>query len=145
MHESSNRTVMGFDFGYRRIGVAVGQTITGTARPLSIILAKEGIPTEWHQLDNMIAEWLPNILVVGLPLNMDGTEQDVTQGAKNFATMLAQRYQKPVETFDERLSTREARQRIFESDGYKGLQNKRVDNIAAQIIVESWLMERGRI
>lgn len=145
MHEVSNKTVMGFDFGYRRIGVAVGQTITGTARPLSILLAKEGIPAEWQQLDKIIAEWLPDILLVGLPLNMDGTEQDVTQGAKHFATLLAQRYQKPVETFDERLSTREARQRIFETEGYKGLQKKRVDNIAAQIIVESWLIERGRI
>jgi len=144
MHESRNLTVIGFDFGFRRIGIAIGQTVTHTARPLTVINAKSGTPTDWHIVDKVIAEWLPDIFVVGLPLNMDDTEQALVPSVKQFAEQLAERYKKPVELFDERLSTKEARQRVFDESGFRGLQKKRVDDIAAQIILESWLAERGR-
>lgn len=78
----SNRTVMGFDFGTKSIGVAIGQEITGTARPLASFKAKDGIP-DWSQIEKIIKEWQPDLVIVGLPLNMDGTEQLVTTQAKN--------------------------------------------------------------
>jgi putative Holliday junction resolvase len=144
MPESSLK-VMGFDFGLRKIGIAIGQTVTGTANPLAVVSAKGGTPTNWQSIDKLVNEWLPDILVVGLPLNMDDTEQAIIQHVKIFARQLEMRYQKPVELFDERLSTREARQRVFDKGGYKALQKQRLDSVAAQIILESWLAQRGRV
>jgi putative Holliday junction resolvase len=145
MPDTRGLVAMGFDFGLRRIGIAVGQTITGNAQALSVIPAKGGIPTDWHLIDKLMKEWLPDIFVVGLPLNMDDTEQTIIQHVKIFARQLEARYQKPVELFDERLSTVEARQRVFDHGGYKALKaKKRLDSVAAQIILESWFSERGR-
>ncbi|MEX2326244.1 MAG: Holliday junction resolvase RuvX, partial [Pseudomonadales bacterium] len=100
---------MGFDFGMSRIGVAVGQSVTGTANPLTVLSARNGIP-DWSQIENLISEWQPAVLVVGLPLNMDGTNSDMSDRARKFARRLAGRFNLPTTTMDERLTTREAKE-----------------------------------
>ncbi|MFI4954459.1 MAG: Holliday junction resolvase RuvX [Gammaproteobacteria bacterium] len=133
-----NGTILGFDFGMKRIGVAVGQLFTQMASPLRIIPAKQGTP-DWNIADQIINEWQPAALVVGIPLNMDGSTQPITGHAKHFAKLLQQRYNLPVYTADERLTTREARDQIFSVGGYRALQKKPVDSLAAQIILQAWL------
>ena len=103
-----NQTVIAFDYGIKSIGVAVGQSITGTASPLAALKAADGIPN-WELIQSTIDEWQPDALLVGLPLNMDGTEQEITQRAKKFANRLNGRFQKQVFTYDERLSTADAK------------------------------------
>lgn len=130
--------VLGFDFGLRCIGVAFGQMITHTAKPLTVLPAQKGEPN-WQQIQSLILEWRPQLLLVGLPLNMDGTEQPLTQLARSFADKLQRVCLLPVELVDERLSTREAKSRVFEQGGYRALQKQRMDAIAATLIVETWI------
>lgn len=134
-------TVLGFDFGMKRIGVAVGQTLTRTANPLTTISAKDGIPN-WEQLDQLIEKWHPQILIVGKPLNMDGTIQPLTQAAMRFAKRLQARYHLPVYEVDERLSTVAAKTAVFDQGGYRALKKKPVDSVAAQLILIDWLNEQ---
>ena len=131
---------MGFDFGMKRIGVAVGQTVTKTARPLVTLQAAKGIP-QWEKIKKLISTWHPDAFVVGIPLNMDGTEQPLTRAAKTFADQLQQHFKLPVYGMDERLSTQDAKERLFAGGGYKALQDGQVDRIAAQLILENWLVE----
>ncbi|KEA54571.1 Holliday junction resolvase [Mangrovibacter sp. MFB070] len=130
-------TILAFDFGTRSIGVAIGQKITGTARPLSALKAKDGVP-DWDQIGRILKEWQPDFLVVGLPLNMDGTEQPLTTRAKKFANRLHGRFGITVELHDERLSTVEARAGLFEQGGFKALDKGSVDSASAVVILESW-------
>ena len=129
--------VLGFDFGMKRIGVAVGQTLLGHANPLSTLQAKQGSP-DWSRIKSLIQEWNATALIVGIPLNIDGTEQHTTHAARHFANQLEQHFGLPVHRVDERLSTVDARQRIFEEGGYRALQKAEVDSIAAKIIIEHW-------
>jgi putative Holliday junction resolvase len=138
MTNESLRVLLGFDFGMKRIGTAVGQTVTQTARPLETIKAKQGIP-QWDRVDKLIKTWQPDALVVGIPLNMDGTTQPLTLNAEQFADSLRERYQLPVYRIDERLSTKDARERLFREGGYKALQDGQVDSVAAQLILQNWL------
>ncbi|MCB1691595.1 MAG: Holliday junction resolvase RuvX [Pseudomonadales bacterium] len=126
---------MGFDFGTSKIGVAVGQHVTGTATAVGIVRSRDGIP-DWSQLDKLVSEWEPDIFVVGLPLNMDGSESEMSARALKFARRLEGRYHKPAKTMDERLTTREAS--AYAEDG------EPVDDIAARLILESWLRESPR-
>jgi putative Holliday junction resolvase len=132
------QTVLGFDFGMRKIGVAVGQTVTKTANPLTQLKAENGEPT-WEQIAALIKQWNPFALIVGRPLNMDGTTQPITFAAEEFAKMLASRYTLPVHLVDERLSTVAARSQLFEKGGYRTLSKKNIDETAAQIILQEWL------
>lgn len=129
---------IGFDFGYKRIGVATGQDITKTAQPLTTLNAKKGIP-DWPAVDKLIKEWRPKALVVGLPTCIDDTEQYTTGASKAFAASLEERYTLPVYMTDERLSTVEARARLFEEGGYRKIKGSEVDCVAACIILEQWL------
>ncbi len=138
MKEIGNRSLMGFDFGTRSIGIATGQEITGTASPLTSLKANEGIP-DWVQLEKLLKEWQPDLLVVGLPLNMDGTEQEMTVRARKFGQRLHGRFGFQVEFKDERLTTTDAKARLFEHGGYKALGKSRVDAVSAQLILESWM------
>lgn len=140
MNKTNPEVLLGFDFGTKRIGVAVGQTITRTARPLGTIQAKEGEP-QWEALDKIIHTWKPDALIVGIPLNMDGTEQYLTQAARRFEDALRERFNIPVFGIDERLTTKDARAQIFKKGGYKALQNGQVDSVAAQLILETWFMQ----
>ncbi|MBY6186355.1 Holliday junction resolvase RuvX [Marinobacter hydrocarbonoclasticus] len=130
-------TIMAFDFGTKSIGVAVGQSVTGTASPLTGIKARDGIPN-WDDIAALIKEWQPDKLVVGLPLNMDGTDQHVTRAARKFANRLFGRYGIETLTQDERLTTVDARARLFEDGGYRALKKDQVDALAAALILESY-------
>jgi putative Holliday junction resolvase len=130
--------VIAFDYGTRFIGVAVGQSITGTAAPLSALPAKDGIPN-WDQLAALIAEWQPQRLIVGLPLNMDGTPSEMSQRAEKFAKRLHGRFGLPVETWDERLSSFEARGEMLARDrGNRNFRERGVDSMSARLILEGW-------
>jgi putative Holliday junction resolvase len=140
MNNSTLRILIGFDFGMKRIGVAVGQTVTQSARPLETLPAREGVPN-WNSITKLIKKWLPDALVVGIPLNMDGTEQPISQRARQFADTLRTQFQLPVHEMDERLTTKDARERLFLEGGYKALQDGQVDQVAAQLILQNWFAE----
>ena len=132
-----SRTVLTFDYGTKSIGVAVGQELTGTASLLSALKAQDGTP-DWSLLEKLIKDWQPQLLLVGLPRNMDGTEQPFTARTRKFANRLHGRFGLPVELHDERLTTTEARSQLFAEGGYKKLTKDKVDSLSAKIIFESW-------
>lgn len=139
---SAPRLLLGFDYGMKQIGVAVGQAVTGQARELCILKAQNGAP-DWSQVEKLIREWQPDALVVGLPLNMDGTPSEMSSRAEKFARRLNGRFNLPVHTHDERLTTYEAKgQRLAEGqrDGYR---QRPVDAIAAALLLEGWLQDQG--
>ncbi|KTD14288.1 Holliday junction resolvase RuvX [Legionella israelensis] len=133
-----NRVCLGFDFGFKRIGVAVGQTFTRTASPLTTIAAKAGTP-DWSDVKKIITQWHPEVLIVGLPTCIDDSELYTTAAAREFANQLQQRFLLPVHLVDERLSTIEAREQLFAKGGYRKIRNSQIDSIAACIILEQWL------
>lgn len=131
---------LSFDFGTKSIGVAVGQSVTATAKELTPIKAKEGIPN-WDTIQQLLTEWTPKIVLVGLPVNMDGSEMEMTRRARKFGRRIEGRYAQKIEFVDERLTTREAKMEAAEN-GHKGNYAKDpVDSIAARILLESWWRE----
>ncbi|WP_206403561.1 Holliday junction resolvase RuvX [Erwinia billingiae] len=133
----SHMTLLAFDFGTKSIGVAIGQQLTGTARPLAALKAQDGTP-DWNRIEALLKEWEPDRVVVGLPLNMDGTEQPLTARARKFANRIHGRFGVQVDLHDERLSTVEARAELFERGGFRALGKGSVDSLSAVIILESW-------
>ncbi|MEM5536930.1 Holliday junction resolvase RuvX [Neptuniibacter pectenicola] len=131
------KQALAFDFGTLRIGIAAGQSITGTATPLEPIAARDGIPN-WDQLAKIISEWTPDALIIGIPLNYDGTISDMAYRARKFANRLHERYKVPCFLMDERLSTAEAKAIHFAAGGSDNFKKESVDGIAAQLILESW-------
>lgn len=132
-------TYLGLDFGTRHLGVAVGQTITRRASPLQSLDRRHKRCDA--QLADLIQQWQPVGLVLGLPLNMDGSEQSLTQQARAFGQALAAQSNLPLFFQDERLSTQEVRSQLFEEAGYKALQKNTIDQRSAQVILESWLQQ----
>lgn len=141
---TAHRRAMAFDYGTRQIGVAVGQTLTGSAEPLTNLRARDGVP-DWDQIAKLIREWEPNVLVVGLPLNMDGSASDMSERAARFARRLNGRFQLPVETIDERLSTFEAKQHL-KSQGRtpSSYRDDPVDSLAAALLLQTWLSSQSK-
>jgi putative Holliday junction resolvase len=135
------RTFLGFDFGMKNIGVAVGQELTKTANPLTVIKAREGIP-DWDQIKNLIEQWQPQLLIIGLPFNMDGTEQEMTKAARRFGNRLNGRFQIPIDWQDERLSTFEALEQLGIRSKMQSNKREDVDRISAQLILQSWLNQQ---
>jgi len=131
------RTVIGFDFGKKYIGIAVGQEITGSATPLGSIKANDGIP-HWDNLSQYLKEWQPDYIVVGLPLNMDGTEQQLTLDAKKFGKRVFGKFGIKVEYQDERLTTADAKEQLFARGGFKNLKKDNIDAESAKLIIESY-------
>ncbi|AVJ56865.1 Holliday junction resolvase RuvX [Idiomarina sp. OT37-5b] len=131
-------TLLGFDFGTKSIGVAVGQTITATASPLAALKARDGVP-DWNQLEQLLKEWQPEQVVVGLPLNMDGSEQPLTQRARKFGNRIHGRFGVKVVFQDERLTSTAAREQLFSDGGYRNLSKGKVDSQAALLIVEDYM------
>ena len=129
---------LGFDFGYKRIGLAVGQRLTCSASPLATINAQQGVP-DWNVVAKVIAQWTPQALIVGFPTCIDGGELYTTSAARRFAKELRKRFTLPVHLVDERLSTVEARGQLFAQGGYKKIKKTEVDGIAACVILEQWL------
>lgn len=139
MSLSHLQTVLAFDFGMKSIGVAIGQKITQTASPLAALNARDGIP-DWSLITKLIDEWKPDAILVGLPLNMDGSEQDITNNVKRFAGRLQHKTKRKVYLHDERLSTVDAKAKLFELGGYKKLSKGKIDSVSACLIYESWLL-----
>ncbi|MDT8405812.1 MAG: Holliday junction resolvase RuvX [Methylococcales bacterium] len=137
----ADETLLGFDFGVKRIGVAVGQTVTGTASALTVLPAKRQAP-DWLGIEKLIKEWQPNALVVGLCLDRYGQDNEVTPRIRKFCRQLNGRYQLPVYQHDETLSTFEAKQLLFDDVNVSARKLMAVqDALAAQRILESWLAE----
>lgn len=138
-------TWLGFDFGLRRIGVAVGQTTTGTANPLDVVRHGQREP-DWVHLDRLVEEWGPAGLVVGLPLDADGKPTTMSGRARAFGRRLKTRTGLPVAWFDERLSSRAAADRFARERAAGGVRRRdaaRLDAMAAAVILENWLQSRS--
>ena len=128
MPERAARTILAFDFGLKRIGVAVGEPELGTAHPLPAI-------SQFSQIEALVREWAPAELVVGLPTSVQGKPHTMTRQAEDFARRLERRFKLPVARVDERFSSVEAESRL------RGLKRKAVDSVAAQLILEQYLDE----
>jgi putative Holliday junction resolvase len=122
----------------RQIGVAVGNRVTGTSQPLTTLRARDGIP-DWTEITTLLEEWQPTQLVVGQPLNMDGSESELSRLAAKFGRRLEGRFQLPVAFMDERLSSFEAKE-LLREQGHKGdYREQPADSLAAHLILQSWL------
>jgi putative Holliday junction resolvase len=137
------KTLLGFDFGLKQIGVACGQTLTNTSKGLSIIRATNGIP-DWDQITLIHDQWKPDLLVVGLPLNMDDSESELSQLARKFARRLKERFKIDVIMMDERLTSREIKNSLREQSTHskrkhKAIDTSKIDHLAAALILQNWL------
>lgn len=140
--KKSHRTVMAFDFGLRQIGVAIGNSLLGTSQPLPILRAKDGLP-EWRALEDLVDKWRPDLLVVGDPINMDGSDSELSVQAGKFARRLHGRLGLEVAMVDERLSSFEAKHNSREQ-GHRGdFKRQPVDSLAAELILRTWLAENS--
>ncbi len=135
--------ILSFDFGFRRIGVAVGQTLTSTASALETV--SHGQKPDWAAIDRLVKEWRPALMLVGLPLGADGEETDMSKAARAFGAVLNERYSKPVDFIDERLTSRAAEERFAQARAAGSARRKdaaQLDAVAAQVICENWLQSR---
>jgi putative Holliday junction resolvase len=130
-------TLLGFDFGPRKIGVAVGQKVTGSASALTTIRSRRDKP-DWERIGQLVGEWRPQAAVVGLPFNMDDTEGEVAPGARRFARQLQGRFGLEVHLVDERLTSLEAQRQL----GRDAASREAIDAMAAKLILETWLGEQ---
>ena len=140
---SAAQRYLAFDYGLRWIGCAVGQSLTGSASALKSLRAKDGIP-QWHEIEALLKEWQPQTVVVGLPLNMDGSESEMCQRARKFGNRIHGRFGVAVDFADERLSSFEAKGELIEQAGNQGFKDRGVDGLSAAIILESWIREQGQ-
>jgi putative Holliday junction resolvase len=135
--------ILGFDYGEKTIGVAVGNSASGQAHPLANVRVIRGQP-EWEKISSLIDEWRPAALVVGLPLNMDGSENPVTPKARKFGNRLNGRYNLPVHMVDERLTTRDARTELYNAGVTERRHKPVLDKLAAQSILQTFLTEHKK-
>ena len=140
--KNGNRRLLAFDFGTRRIGVASGQEMLGTGQPVAMIPARDGIP-DWDHVGRLLAVWQPDLVLVGLPLNMDDTENDMCARARKFGKRLHGRYHVPVDMVDERLTSFEAKGEVMASGGSRDFGRHGVDDRAAVLILETWCREQA--
>lgn len=132
------KTLLAFDYGTKNIGVATGQTITSSANSLAPLKARDGVP-DWQQIEKLLAEWRPDLVLVGLPLNMDDSESELSARARKFANRIHGRFGVTVELVDERLSSFEAKGEVMRRGGSRDYKHNPVDSIAARLILEGWL------
>jgi len=135
--------ILGFDFGLRRIGVAIGQTATHTASALETV--RHGKSPDWQAIDRLVNEWKPALLLVGLPLGAEGEETEMSRAARRFGAALHKRYSLDVAFADERLSSQAAASRFVElraSGNLRQKDAKQLDAAAARLILENWLQSR---
>lgn len=132
-------TVLGFDFGPKKIGLALGQSITGSANPLTILPSSNARP-DWAAIERTIREWRPTTLVVGLPLRENGEDSPMSLAARDFIAQLRDRFDLPVHGVNEFLSSHAAAERT--GGGKRGVPPP-LDAVAAQIIVETWFAEQS--
>jgi putative Holliday junction resolvase len=132
--------VLAFDVGTRMLGVAIGHPLTGTARALATVEVRHG-KVDWNRVDNLVTEWQPVVFVIGLPLALDGSEQEMTAHARAFGEQLGKRYARAVHESDERFTSKEAARRFAAQRAHGTAKRKHgadIDALAAQIILESW-------
>jgi putative holliday junction resolvase len=135
----SARVFLGFDYGGKLIGVAVGSTHSGRAQPIATVRVSANKAPDWDHIERLVAEWRPHAFVIGLPLKMDGTDQPMTRAARAFGERLRTRYNLPIHMVDERLTTRAAKDVLY-SAGVAGTRHKRsLDKVAAQTILQAFL------
>ena len=139
----SAHTCLGFDYGTKHLGIAVGGSASGRAEALASTSVHQGIP-DWSLLDRLITEWQPAALIVGLPLNMDDSENAMTRAARKFGHRLQGRYNLPVHLVDERLTSVDAKNALVESHVPWKQRKVRVDKLAAQSILQAYLDEQRR-
>lgn len=136
-----HQTIMAFDYGLRQIGVAHGQTLTANAEGIGILQASDGVPN-WDDVKAMLNEWKPNLILVGLPLNMDGSESELSRLARKFARRLQGRFNVDALMVDERLTSQDAKSSLRDPSSNKK-SNKidltKIDHLAAALILQSWL------
>ncbi|MBL4763316.1 MAG: Holliday junction resolvase RuvX [Gammaproteobacteria bacterium] len=137
-NKTTIKTLLAFDFGTKRIGIASGQTITQTATALKTLHAVKNKP-DWDKIAQLIQQWQPNALVVGLPLTLDGGEQAMTKAARRFARQLHGRFHLSVFEVDERFSSTDAEIRLQESGDH--WEEDEIDGQAAVIILEMWFSQ----
>ncbi|WP_457439537.1 Holliday junction resolvase RuvX [Pseudomonas sp. TE3786] len=142
MADKPLRLLLGFDYGTKQIGVAVGQVITGQARELCVLKAQNGVP-DWQKVEALVREWQPDAIVVGLPLNMDGSPSEMSERAEKFARRLNGRFNLPVHTHDERLTTYAAKGERLQQGQRGGYKDNPVDALAAALLLEGWLAEHS--
>lgn len=135
-----SQTLLGFDYGTKRIGVAVGQDITRTVTPLTTLHSQNNKP-DWDAISKLITEWQPDRLVVGLPLHLDGSIQALTERVQRFGNQLKGRYNLPVEMVDERLTSHEAETALAARGGKTAKAD--IDALAAALILQSWLDQQS--
>ena len=140
---AASQRVMAFDFGLRRMGVAIGQALTGTASPLAMVPARDGIP-DWTRIAALVEEWRPDLFVVGLPLNMDGSESEMCLRARKFARRLHGFYHRPYAMMDERLTSFEAKSTVLAKGKARNFGDDGIDDLAAVLILESWFLQQAR-
>lgn len=141
MPEVGRRRVLAFDFGTRRIGVASGQEMLGTGQAVAMLPARDGIP-DWSRIESVLKEWQPDLVLVGLPLNMDDTENDMCARARKFAKRLHGRFHLTVEMVDERLTSFEAKGEVMAEGGSRDYGQHGVDDRAAVLILETWFNQQ---
>lgn len=140
-------TVMGFDYGKTRIGVAIMNTLTGIPTPQSTINARDGAP-DWTAISRCLNEWKPTRLVVGMPRKLDGSDSAMQEPIERFIRQLAGRYNLPVDVVSEQLSSREAEQRLKQArqaGRKRKIRKDEIDQVAATIILESWMQEYAHV
>lgn len=135
-----SRCVMAFDFGTRWIGVAVGQELIGSGRGVARLQVRDGIP-DWSEVSALVEQWQPDLFLVGLPLDMDGSESELCQRARKFAKRLHGRYHRSARMVDERLTTRQAKEEVLARGGSLDFSRHGVDHRAAELILETWFAE----
>ena len=140
--EPGRRRVLAFDFGTRRLGVASGQEMLGTGQAVAMLPARDGVP-DWQQIESLLKEWQPDLVVVGLPLNMDDTENDMCARARKFGKRLHGRFHVTVEMVDERLTSYEAKGDVMAEGGSRDYGRHGVDDRAAVLILETWFNQQS--
>lgn len=142
-----NQRYLGCDFGTNNIGFAIGQTFTKSASPIAVIKAKEGVPVNWSEIDSIINQWRPHAIVMGLPLNIDGTATQMSKLVQKFADSLQERTKLEIHFIDEHLSSKTIRDQIKyqkQDQARSKSKNKlpsskaRIDALSACLILESW-------
>lgn len=133
----THHTLLAFDYGLRHIGVAVGQTLIASSNPIGIVRARDGVP-DWNGIAKFISEWQPNVVLVGLPLNMDGSDSAMSLRARKFSRQLQEKYKIAVELVDERLSSFAAKQARKEAQGSINFGRDTVDAEAACILLQDY-------
>lgn len=133
---------MAFDYGLRQIGVAIGNSLLRTSQPLRILTANDGVPN-WAQVEALIKEWQPQVLVVGDPINMDGSASELSERARKFSRRLHGRLGVPVDMMDERLSSYEAKQAARDAGHGGDYKAQPIDSLAAELILQSWFNQQA--